>query len=157
MARDRKHPRAASADREARQPRSAFAAGPERQPRGVVPGVAGSTPLWAYRLVDLGGPWCWTALDRDGLRDVLGRLRDYESMTWAEIEGPSGSHFVSLGSLARRARERLLEIGQDDVDALFSLRISGRQRVWGIRADRVLRFLWWDPIHEVCPSPKKHT
>ena len=36
-------------------------------------------------------------------------------------------------------------------------RISGPGRVWGIREEHVLDLLWWDPRHEVCPSPKKHT
>jgi hypothetical protein len=107
--------------------------------------------------VDLGGPWCWRTIDGDGLVEVLGKLKSFESMTWEEIDGPTGSHGVEVGKLSRDAQERLVRIHQDDVDQLFSLRISGRRRVWGIMDEHVFRVLWWDPEHQVCPSAKKHT
>jgi hypothetical protein len=90
-------------------------------------------------------------------REVLRRLGSYETMTWREIDGPSGSHAVDLGSLSTAARDRLVAIQQDDVEQCFSLRINGPARVWGIRNAHVLRILWWDPRHEVCPSKKRHT
>lgn len=77
-------------------------------------------------------------------------------MTWSEIEGRS-SHAVKVTGLAREARARLDELRQDEVEELFSVRIIGRERIWGIRAGAVLHLLWWDPYHQVCPSPKKHT
>lgn len=89
--------------------------------------------------------------------DVLKRFQSLESMTWAAIEAGAGSHFVELGDLCKDAQDRLVAIGQDDAGSLFSLRISGRQRVWGIREGQTLRVLWWDPKHEVCSSTKKHT
>jgi hypothetical protein len=42
------------------------------------------------------------------------------------------------------------------VHECFSLRINSPARVWGIRDEYVLRVLWRDPRHEVCPSKKKH-
>ncbi|HKP76771.1 MAG TPA: hypothetical protein VJT67_14675 [Longimicrobiaceae bacterium] len=115
------------------------------------------TPLWAFRIVDLGGPWCWTAMREAEAQEVLRRLASYETMTWREIDGPSGSHAVAVASLSKAARDRLLAIGQDDANECFSLRIKGSARVWGIRDEHVLGLLWWDPHHEVCPSPRKHT
>ena len=93
----------------------------------------------------------------DDIRKVLERLRSFESMTWREIDGPTGSHGVGLTSLCAAAQKRLVTIKQDDAEELFSLRVEGAARVWGIRDGHVLRILWWDPRHEVCPSPKKHT
>jgi len=107
--------------------------------------------------VDLGGQWCWTAMKEAEAREVLRRLGSYETMTWHEIDGPSGSHAIAVDSLTKAARDRLLAIGQDDVGECFSLRINGPARVWGIREEHVLKLLWWDPHHEVCPSDRKHT
>jgi hypothetical protein len=155
---DRRGPAAPYAERGAgKTPRSAAVWGSEKRPRGAEPSAGGAAPLWAFRVVDLGGPWCWSALDGSGLRVVLQRLKEMETMTWSSIESGTGSHFVDVGSLSKPARDRLAIIQQDDTDALFSLRITGRRRVWGIRASAVLKVLWWDPLHEVCPSPKKHT
>jgi hypothetical protein len=125
-------------------------------PRGNVPDYAGQYPLWAFRIVDLGGPWCWSVLGGGALREVLQRMRELESMTWHAIS-ETGSHFIETSALSRMARERLVVIQQDDVDQVYSVRVTGRRRIIGIREGGVLRILWWDPEHEVCPSPKKHT
>jgi hypothetical protein len=128
-----------------------------RKPRSVPSDPGARTPLWAFRIVDLDGPWSWGAMKGAALGEVLQRLGSYETMTWREIDGPSGSHAVDVASLSRAARDRLVAIEQDDVHQCFSLRINGPARVWGIRDEHVLRVLWWDPRHEVCPSKKKHT
>lgn len=153
----RKLPSSSFADRGGtKSPRSAFAAKTQKRPRGAAPDYTGDFPLWAFRVVDLGGPWCWSALDGPGLRDVLQRLSELESMTWHAI-GETGSHFIDVSALVKRAQDRLAEIQQDDIDQVYSLRITGKRRVFGIRDGGVLRILWWDPEHAVCPAPKKHT
>jgi hypothetical protein len=152
-----KRPSSTYADRGSHKaPRSAFGAENRKTPRGGTPDYDGQFPLWAFRIVDLGGPWCWSALGGNALRDVLQRMRELESMTWHAITD-TGSHFIAASSLGRRARERLMEIQQDDVDQVYSVRVTGRRRIIGIRDGGVLRILWWDPEHEVCPAPKKHT
>ena len=40
-------------------------------------------------------------------------------------------------------------LGLDDV---VSLRLSGPERVFGYLDNGVLVLLWWDPLHQVCPS-----
>ncbi|GFO82208.1 MAG: hypothetical protein A49_18350 [Methyloceanibacter sp.] len=78
-------------------------------------------------------------------------------MTWAEVDGPSGSHFVNFEKLCPAAQKRLGELEKDEQGALFSVRIQGKMRVWGIRDVGILRILWFDPNHQVCPSKKKGT
>ncbi|HEX6751898.1 MAG TPA: hypothetical protein VF092_31680 [Longimicrobium sp.] len=139
-------------------PRSAYPLETRKQPREAPPADPNArTPVWAFRIVDIGGPWCWTTMSAKEAESVLRRLGSYESMTWREIDGPTGSHGVDFGSLAKKARDRLEAIEQDDAAEYFSLRIDGPGRVWGIREEHVMRILWWDPNHEVCPSRLKHT
>jgi hypothetical protein len=144
-------------DRGGRLPRSVLSRGESRAPRALPANPRARNPVWAFRIVDLGGPWCWSAIEGALLAEVLARLRDYESMTWEQIDGPTGSHGVEPWKLCKQAQLRLAAIRQDDASELFSLRITGRRRVWGIVDEHVLRILWWDPDHQVCPSPKKHT
>lgn len=132
--------------------------------RGKVPreasaqNLARQTFIWRVTSVDMAGQWGWGSVDLSLLfAEVIPKLHEYESMTWADVEGPSGSHFVACDGLCRDAQSRLQEISLDDVEELFSLRITGRRRVWGIRDGRVLQVLWWDPNHEVCPSEKKNS
>ncbi|HEX2202016.1 MAG TPA: hypothetical protein VHG91_01905 [Longimicrobium sp.] len=153
----KKRPKAPEFADRGKSPRSAFALEGGRTPRAIPSDPTARNPVWAFKITDLGGPWCWSAMTSQEMRDVLTRLGHFESMTWREIDGPGGSHGVPFGNLVKKARDRLVEIHQDDVDEYFSLRITARGRVWGIREEHVLRVLWWDPRHEVCPSPKKHT
>lgn len=77
-------------------------------------------------------------------------------MTWLD-HGRKGSHLIAVSDLAKNAQRRLEEIGQADVDEVYSLRFGGQKRIIGIRSGDALKILWWDPEHQVCPSQKKHT
>ncbi len=90
------------------------------------------------------------------LIEVVKKLGQFESMTWFQIDA-AGSHPIEVYKLIKVARDRLEELKLDDFDELYSLRLTGTQRLWGIRDRNVFRALWWDPEHEICPSPKKHT
>jgi len=102
----------------------------------------------------MGGPWGWDGIKGNLLlTEIIPRLHAFESMQWAAVEGASGSHFVARDAIAAEARARLVELGIE-ADRIFSLRISGRRRIWGTRDVAILRVLWWDPDHTVCPSLK---
>jgi len=113
------------------------------------------TPVWQFNFMDFEGPWSWQ-IPAATFLEIRDKLSQFESMTWSEIEGPS-HHFAEVSNLCKEAQDRLVELKQDDIDHLFSLRLSGRQRVWGIRAGPIFKILWWDPEHIVYPSLKKHT
>lgn len=113
---------------------------------------------WQFSALDEDGPWGWNTVDAATIStSVLPRIKAFETMTWADIEGKTGSHFIDVYEIIPNAQRRLSDIGQDDVDCLFSLRLQGRQRIWGIRDRNIFKVLWWDPEHAICPSVKKHT
>jgi hypothetical protein len=62
-----------------------------------------------------------------------------------------------VDKLVPEARRRLIQLKLEDIDELLSLRLSGKQRVWGILSEGVAALLWWDPDHRICPSRLKHT
>lgn len=133
-------------------------------PQGKTPRVVerinneSASPSWHFRIMDIDGPFCPTHMDRATMLDVRSKLSDLESMTWAEILSNRDHHHpIDIDRLAPEARARLAVIRQDDVEHVYSLRLTGKQRVIGIRDGPVLRLLWWDPDHQVCPSEKKHT
>lgn len=129
-----------------------------KAPRGEKPGNFDGEPIaWHLRHLDREGPWGWGSISTHELWNViLPKARDFESMTWGSVK-QGGSHSIDLESITSEARKRLQEIGQDDVDELFSLRLRGKERLWGIRDRHILKVLWWDPKHQICPSTKKHT
>ena len=100
------------------------------------------------------GSFGWADLQRDKILEVAGKLAESEKLTWHEIlvTSKTRNHSVLVSKLCPEAKKRLTEILQDDIDEVVSLRLSGRERVWGIRQAGVFKVLWWDPKHEVCPS-----
>jgi len=113
-------------------------------------------PIWSFARLDVGGPWCFSKVAQSEITVVLSKLGHFEGMTWEEL-GHQKSHEVLVSQLAKQARDRLIELKQDDVDDLFSFRLEGSVRVWGIRRLNVIQVLWWDPEHKVWPYVKKHT
>lgn len=112
---------------------------------------------WHLGTLDRKGPYGWHNVDVDTMwRRIHCKLSAIESLTWSELAS-QGSHAVPVADLCKDARTRLSDIQQDDLDDLYSLRLSGKERIWGIRDRHVLKVIWWDPNHEVCVSKKKHT
>lgn len=131
---------------------------PERKyPRGVEkPREIVESISWHIRTIDKEGPWRWKQIDGITLEDVLSKMSNFETMKWVEIL-KQNNHVISISKICPDARKRLETLRQDDVDELISLRLSGKNRVWGIRDRNILKILWWDPEHTVCPSLKRHT
>lgn len=141
-----------------RTPRSRFSPKQLKEPRSTSSGSESERPAWHVSSIDSRGRWGWQGLSSKDLWErIHPKLIDFESMTWAEIKRSGNSHSVDISQLCKEAQRRLIEIDQDDLDDLFSLRLSGTERLWGIRDGRVMRLLWWDPNHEVCPSVKRNT
>jgi hypothetical protein len=110
---------------------------------------------WRVDSVDWDGPWSWgNSTVNDLLAVIIPKLHDFESMTWADVEGKTGSHFVAYEKLCSETQTRLTKLQMDEQAQLFSARITGRIRVWGVRDIVIFRVLWWDPDHTVCPSLK---
>jgi hypothetical protein len=119
--------------------------------------IDGESLAWRFSSSDKGGTWAWTNLNQpEEHKRVIERLHEFEKKNWDEII-KTGSHPIPVGGLTPPARVRLTEIEQDDIDELFSLRVNGVNRVWCIRDCNIMKVLWWDLDHEVCPSEKRHT
>ena len=114
---------------------------------------------WSFELFDEQKKW-W---DNDSYRaktfnDIAGHLKSFERRCWQDIEGNrKRDHAVTIDRLVPEARKRLQELKLEDCECLMRLRFTGTQRVWGFRKDYYFMILWWDPLHKVCPSKKKHT
>ncbi len=111
---------------------------------------------WSVKFIDLEGRWGWDKICIKNLFEtVISKLLNFETMKWSEIEG-NKNHLVDVQKLHKEAKHRLRE-QKIVASQLFSLRITGEQRIWGHRDRDCFYLLWWDPNHEVCPSKKKHT
>ena len=113
--------------------------------------------VWKVTGIDDNGPWGWNRITcPDFLRNIWEKMRNFETMTWVDILGRD-HHEIPVGNIIRQAQKRLEELGHDDEEILVSFHITGRQRIWAIRSGEEAFLLWWDPEHEIYPSPLKHT
>jgi len=132
----------------------------QKKPRAVSDPAQNNYNLsWHISLLEMVDPFGWHILDANKLLELRDKLGQFENKNWNEVlvREKDHNHSVSVESLCKAAQDRLMEIGQDDIDDLVSLRLTGKERVWGIRHQHILKLLWWDPDHQVCPSKKKHT
>jgi hypothetical protein len=115
----------------------------------------GLFPSWRVGRMEMVDPFGWHRVDGQILRYVRERLAQFETMTWAEIlvRSKKQNHSIKVSDICSAAQKRLdtLRLLLEDV---VSLRLSARERVYGYLENGVLILLWWDPLHEICPSLK---
>ncbi len=116
----------------------------------------GCHPEFRTEQMDKEGPWGWNQFDSLQIQEVFQKILESQKLTWQDLRN-NGSHFVDIRDLCSQAQKRLVQLQKEDLDQLFSLRLTGRKRIWGIKEGNIFWLLWWDPEHQVCPSQKKHT
>lgn len=117
-------------------------------------------PKWSFVKCDMQHEKWGISANADCLLNMLERFKNWELITWGEIltttagrKSNTQSHPMEVGILDREAQERLEELNLGSPDILYSLAISGRQRVWGLMVEETGTFqlLWCDPRHEIYP------
>ena len=140
-----------------------------RIPRAILPDkdlkTSQSPFKWSLQLADREGRWGFNdkVFADSWCGDILLKLQALEMKTWAIIANDSSgkskgkgtrNHHIAVHDLSKNARKRLKKIKLDDLDQLFSLRINGKKRLFGIVENHVMKLLWYDPRHEVCPTKR---
>lgn len=113
---------------------------------------------WRFGDADRNGRWAWhpEAIAPEQASDILHFLAEMDKLTWAvAMEGwrPRRKR-VEAGGICKEAQERLIALQKEELDELEEWRLSGPERIWGIRDGHVCHVLWWDPEHTVWPSDK---
>lgn len=98
---------------------------------------------------------------------IVFKLQDFETMKWQEILDASGgkseghgnnSHWIKTGELSREAKGKILENKYlEDYEKIFSLRLSGKERLLGVVDLDMFFVLLYDAKHKIAPSKLKHT
>ncbi len=117
-------------------------------------------PSWQFSLSDKKHDKWKFDVDRFDF-EIMSKLESFETMTWADIMKASGgrnrgtnNHFIDVSDLSKQARDRLEELKIYD-EKIFSLRLKGKLRIFGILTNGVFKIIWRDDNHEVCPMKNK--
>lgn len=113
-------------------------------------------PVWSFRLLD-NDYTKWSVSNVNNIYStIIEKLKNYEGMKWSEIIKATGgrthgnnNHFESISSLIPEAQKRWKELNLEEYDSVFSLRLSGKQRLYGILIDGTFKIVWFDPVHEI--------
>jgi 5S rRNA maturation endonuclease (ribonuclease M5) len=137
----------------------------EKKISGEIKNTDRECPVWVFTDIDRSGKFAFD-LSRDDFehKEVLEKMIHYSNMTWADIKkqthdnGKSKHHLIDYEKMSKDAQDRLkAKHMEDDSDSMFSFAFRNLLRIIGIRRGRMFHILWYDPLHEICPSQKKHT
>lgn len=121
----------------------------------------GKTPTWRFSGCDRSiSRWNLHNCERF-TEDILEKLASFEGMTWGEIQNASGGrragtnhHFVYVSELHKEARKIAEKLQHEE---LFSLRLTGKKRLYGSLSDGIFNVVWYDQEHEIYKSTKRNT
>ncbi len=117
---------------------------------------------WQLGIFDWDGPWGRQSFNgNDPAGFIAEHIKSFESMSWNELPNKQ-HHSIDVSSLNKCAQDQLVNLQQEDIDQIFSLRLKGAHRLYGIKDGSVFKALWYDVDHGdnddcVCRSRKKHT
>lgn len=114
-------------------------------------------PVWSFKRISKEDVWVFHT---DEFKNIISKLADFETMTWRAIKeqthntkGKTNNHLITnLTNFCDKAKDRLEKL---QIEELFSLRLGGKTRIYGILQSRVLEILWYDNKHEIYPVSKK--
>lgn len=115
------------------------------------------SPSWNFSICDFDFSK-WSIKKADISNDIIPKLCDFEKQKWQEIVQSDGCHWIECHKLCKEAQTRIQSNPRyREFDSVFSLRLSGRHRLFGYIENGIFYIIWNDPDHEICPSHKKHT
>lgn len=110
-------------------------------------------PSWRVGRLELVDPFGWHKIPAEKVYEIRAKLGGFEGQSWGEIitKSQNNHHFMATTKICNDASARLTALHMEDTDALFSLRLAGPERIWGILDNGVMVILWWDPFHLIYP------
>lgn len=121
-------------------------------------------PVWSFSKCDLKHEKWGVLCEIGSLDNMIRYFNRLETMKWKEIllaksgrTSNTRNHAIKVSAIINEAQKRLHELNLDDRDELYSIAISGTERVWGILEEGIFSIVWFDRNHEICPSSKRNT
>ena len=146
------------AKRNKKPPKAEFniAGGKEPRIRENPESYFGWKPSWCFSKCDFQHEK-WSLQKAPILEEIIPKLIMFESRTWGEIvSDKKHNHWIDVEEFSKPAQERMMELNLY-YDSLFSLRLTGKLRLFGYIENGVFYIIWYDPEHEICPATLKHT
>lgn len=122
--------------------------------------------VWVFHRVVRTGKFSFTS-DRSDFdsKEILDTVIEYNQLTWAEImrathgtRGKTNHHYIGdhLDDLSKAAKDDVRKfVEEQQLDKLFSFRLNGKTRIYGLRDGEKFEVMWYDPNHEFYPTKNR--
>jgi hypothetical protein len=133
-----------------RYPKSIQEVSGKKQPRTVEDVSYGNLKAaWRINRMQLMDPYSWRKLPPDKIEYLHKKLSEFEQRTWNEIfvDDKRRNHPLPVLELKCPLARKWMAEHMPGEDQLWTLRLSGAERIWGIFREGVYQVVFWDPNH----------
>jgi hypothetical protein len=112
---------------------------------------------WRISRIQLIAPYGFRELDVEGISRVKERLGALERNSWKDIfiRDKHYNHQIEVDELKCAIAKKWMEDNLPDQHSLWTIRVTGKERIWGILAEGAYQIVFWDPEHLIWEVPKK--
>lgn len=112
---------------------------------------------WRLNRIQMSDQYGWHELSLEKVRYIQSKLSEFERKTWTEIfvKEKHRNHPISVADLKCPEARKWMKDNMPDYDQLWTLRLSGAERIWGVFGEGVYLAVFWDPNHLIWETPKK--
>lgn len=114
---------------------------------------------WRVGRIQLIDPYGWSELDPPGIERVKARLASLERLTWSDIfeKDAGNNHAIDVEDFRCPKAKKWMRINLPDQPTLWTIRVTAKERIWGILSEGAYQIVFWDPQHLIWEIPKKDT
>lgn len=119
--------------------------------------------LWDFSNVDADDCFKFDPYREDfEAKEIFSKVIHFSRRKWSELKndthdnGKSKHHFLADAVLSNEAERRISKLHLEERrDQIFSIRLTNKIRIIGLREGARFVVKWFDPNHKFCPSSKK--
>ncbi|MBW3198131.1 hypothetical protein [Marinobacter nauticus] len=126
---------------------------------------------WCKTEADIKGQWSWGEsrqwTEEEWENVILPGFSNHENETWQHIcslkvPAKGGKHIprnktLPVDAICSEAQKRWIELGLEQFDTTFRFRFDGTTRAWGIKKQGHFFLIWFERLHNICPSKLSNT
>jgi hypothetical protein len=104
---------------------------------------------WRMSRVQLSDPYGWHQLSVTELADLKSKLATFERNTWKElfVRDAKWNHRIDSNQVKCPIARQWMQKNMPDEPYLWTLRLSNKERIWGILSEGAYQIVFWDPNH----------
>jgi hypothetical protein len=112
---------------------------------------------WRINRLQMVDPYGFHTLSSAEACYIQTKLAEFERKTWNEIFTieKHWNHALSVSQFKCPKARKWMRENMPDQNELWTLRLSGAERIWGVFSEGVYLVVFWDPKHLIWETDKK--